>query len=46
MKPLHATAFEVLLVNKRLGELDTAAPVPAPMSPLNAPDNPQAADCN
>jgi hypothetical protein len=46
MKPLHGTAFEVLLVNKRLGELDTAAPVPAPMSPLNAPDNPKAPDCN
>jgi len=46
LKPLHATAFEVLLVNKRLGELDTAAPVPTPMSPLNAPDNPQVADCN
>jgi hypothetical protein len=46
MKPLHATAFEVLLVNKRLGELDTTAPSPAPTSPLNAPDNPQVADCN
>ena len=46
MKPLKGTAFEVLLVNKRLGELDTAAPVPTPMSPLNAPDNPQVADCN
>jgi len=46
MKPLRGTAFEVLLVNKRLGELDTAAPVPAPLSPLNAPDNPQLPDCN
>jgi hypothetical protein len=46
MKPLHGTAFEVLLVNKRLGELDTAAPVPAAMSPLNAPDNPKIRDCN
>jgi hypothetical protein len=46
LKPLHATAFEVLLVNKRLGEPDTSAPVPAPMSPLNAPDNPQVPDCN
>jgi hypothetical protein len=46
MKPLHGTAFEVLLVNKRLGELDASAPVPAPMSPLNAPDNPKAPDCN
>lgn len=46
MRPLRATAFEVLLVNKRLGELDASAPSPAPMSPLNAPDNPQAPDCN
>lgn len=46
MKPLHATAFEVLLVNKRLGQLDPAAPVPAPMSPLNAPDNPKTPECN
>ncbi len=45
MKPLRGTAFEVLLVNKRLGELDTSAPVPAPMSPLNAPDNPQVPEC-
>jgi hypothetical protein len=35
-----------LLVNKRLGELDASAPVPAPVSPLNAPDNPQAPECN
>ncbi len=46
MKPLHGTAFEVLLVNKRLGEVDGAAPSPAPMSPLNAPDNPNLPDCN
>ena len=46
MKPLRGTAFEVLLVNKRLGELDTSAPVPAPMSPLNAPDNPKVPECN
>ena len=46
MKPLRGTAFEVLLVNKRLGELDAAAPVPAPLSPLNAPDNPKTPECN
>jgi hypothetical protein len=46
MKPLRGVAFEVLWVNKRLGELDTAAPVPAPMSPLNAPDNPKLPECS
>ena len=46
MKPLRGTAFEVLLVNKRLGELDASAPQPAPMSPLNAPDKPDAPECN
>lgn len=45
MKPLPSWAFQVLLVNKRLGAVDPAAPVPAPMSPLNAPDNPQGPDC-
>jgi hypothetical protein len=45
VKPLRATAFEVLLVNKRLGELDASAPVPAPVSPLNAPDNPNIPEC-
>jgi hypothetical protein len=46
LKPLRSTAFEVLLVNKRLGVLDTSAPVPAPTSPLNAPDKPEAPECN
>ena len=32
-------------VNKRIGVLDPAAPVPAPMSPLNAPDSPTWPDC-
>jgi hypothetical protein len=36
--PLPAWAFQVLLVNKRLGKVDRKAPVPAPHSPLNAPD--------
>ena len=43
--PLPAWAFEVLWVNKRLGVLDESAPRPAPMSALNAPDNPEVPDC-
>ena len=43
--PLPAWAFQVLLVNKRLGVLDESAPTPAPMSALNAPDNPKKPDC-
>jgi len=35
----------VLWVNKRIGIVDPAAPVPAPMSPLNAPDSPNWPDC-
>jgi hypothetical protein len=46
MKPLPSWAFQILLVNKRLGVLDPSAPVPASMSPLNAPDNPHLPDCN
>src|SRR5438445_10327467 len=38
--PLPAWAYQVLWVNKRVGVLDPAASVPAPMSPLNAPDSP------
>jgi hypothetical protein len=44
-EPLPAWAFQVLLVNKRLGVLDQSAPMPAPVSALNAPDNPAAPDC-
>jgi hypothetical protein len=45
MEPLPAWAFQVLLVNRRIGALDKAAPTPAPFSPLNAPDNPLLPDC-
>ena len=38
--PLPAWAYQVHWVNRRIGVLDTALPVPAPMSPLNAPDSP------
>ena len=37
-KPLPSPVFQVLLVNKNLGVVDPDAPVPAPPSPLNAPD--------
>ena len=45
LEPFPARAFQVLWVNKRLGALDESAPIPAPMSALNAPDNPSLADC-
>jgi hypothetical protein len=43
--PLPAWAYQGLWVNKRIGILDPTAPVPAPMSPLNAPDSPTWPDC-
>jgi hypothetical protein len=43
--PLPAWAYQVLWVNKHIGVLDPAAPVPAPMNPLNAPDSPGDPDC-
>jgi hypothetical protein len=43
--PLPAWAYQVLWVNKRIGIIDPAVPVPAPMSPLNAPDSPTWPDC-
>jgi hypothetical protein len=43
--PLPAWAYQVLWVNKRIGIVDPAAPVPSPMSPLNAPDSPTWPDC-
>ena len=43
--PLPAMAYQVLLVNKRLGVLDPAAPKPAPYNPLNAPDLLGVPDC-
>src|SRR5256885_2047849 len=43
--PLPAWAYQTHWVNKRIGVLDPAAPLPAPMSPLNAPDSPTWPDC-
>jgi hypothetical protein len=43
--PLPAWAYQTHWVNKRIGVLDPAATVPAPMSPLNAPDSPTWPDC-
>jgi hypothetical protein len=43
--PLPAWAYQVLWVNKRIGIVDASAPIPAPMSPLNAPDSPTRPDC-
>jgi hypothetical protein len=43
--PLPALAFQVLLVNKRVGVLGPAAHTPAPVSALNAPDYPGGRDC-
>jgi hypothetical protein len=43
--PLPAWAYQTHWVNKRIGVLDSTAPVPAPMSPLNAPDSPTRPDC-
>jgi hypothetical protein len=43
--PLPAWAYQTHWVNKRIGVLDPEAPIPAPMSPLNAPDSPTWRDC-
>jgi hypothetical protein len=43
--PLPGWAYQVLLVNKRIGVLDAGAPVPAPRSELNAPDAALTPDC-
>jgi hypothetical protein len=45
IEPFPAFAFQVLWVNKRIGVLDPDGPSPAPISPLNAPDRPDAPDC-
>jgi hypothetical protein len=45
IKPFPAYAFQVLWVNKRVGVINPDAPSPAPMSPLNAPDNTAGPDC-
>ena len=43
--PLPAWAYQTHWVNKRIGVVDPAVPVPVPMSPLNAPDSPTWPDC-
>src|SRR3954469_25649430 len=43
--PLPAWAYQVLWVNRRIGIVAPIAPVPAPMSSLNAPDSPTWPDC-
>lgn len=43
--PMKAWAYQVLFVNKRIGEIDPSAPVPAPSSALNAPDAPHLPEC-
>jgi hypothetical protein len=43
--PMKAWAYQVLWVNKSIGVIDPAVPVPAPMSALNAPDAPGLPDC-
>ena len=40
--PLPSRAFQALWVNKRVGVLDANGPSPAPPSPLNAVDDPNA----
>jgi hypothetical protein len=42
--PFPAWAFQVLLVNKFVGAVDTSAPAPGP-NPLDAPDDPKLPDC-
>src|SRR5437762_14185606 len=42
--PLPARAYQALWVNKCIGVLDPAAPVPVPMSPLIARDSPTSPD--
>ncbi|HUE86082.1 MAG TPA: hypothetical protein VMO26_08390 [Vicinamibacterales bacterium] len=43
--PFPAWAYQVLWVNKRIAEIDRSVPIPAPMSPLNAPDTTTRPDC-
>ena len=38
-------AYQALLVNRRIGIVDTSVTPPAPPSPLNAPDNPRLPEC-
>ena len=43
--PFPAWAFQALLVNKKIGVLDAAAPAPKLPHPLDEPDNVNNADC-
>jgi hypothetical protein len=43
--PFPAFAFQALWVNKRVARLDEDGASPAPLSPLNAPDQPGQPDC-
>jgi hypothetical protein len=45
LDPMPAWAYQVLLVNKRIGQVDASVAAPAPPSPLNAPDLPEGRDC-
>jgi hypothetical protein len=45
-KPFPAWAYQVLLVNKRVGVLDPSVTPPAPPSPLLAVDNPDLPACS
>ena len=44
-RPFPALAFELLMVNKRLGVLDPANPWAVYPNPLDAPNNPSLPDC-
>lgn len=44
-EPLPARAYQVLFVNKRVAELDPSTPGRVPGTPPDAPDNPNAPDC-
>jgi hypothetical protein len=43
--PFPSFAFQLLLVNKKVGVLDVNGPSPAAISPLNVPDAPHLPDC-
>lgn len=45
LSPFPAWAYQVLLVNRRIGVLDAHAPPPALPRPLDGPDAPIARDC-
>ena len=45
IEPFPSFAYQVLLVNKRVGTLDPSAGPPRLPRPVDAPDNPRAPDC-